>query len=232
MGHIERSLTLTAQSAAPGGLAHLVGFATVVRAGWGTWFIGGLTIIGSGCGDPPADPPIVEQSTGIVESSSSAGDSTGEPVAPGMPQSLVMQDRWELTPTADDPFPDERPQWTGCELGWDVETGLFEVDTELCLYGSFTQTTLTRINEGDTVELVLLHDALWAEEEAVAHVAIAFGDEIAWETELAIPAEPAQLRPTWTAAHDVAASTPMHFHIHNHGNNNYRFVALTVQATP
>lgn len=142
--------------------------------------------------------------------------------------SLVRAEAWELSSAEDDPFPAERPQVVQCELGWDVETGAFEVDTELCTYGSFTQGILAEIYEGDTIELVLLHDPLYAEEEAVAHVALAFGDEIAWETEIPIPSEAGQLRPTWTAPADVAVNSPVIFHVHNHGTNNYRLIDLTV----
>ncbi len=186
-----------------------------------------------GCGESTTPGTDGDDGT-TAELGSSSGDesSSGEPVMPSSPQDMVLPLRWELTPAAEDPFPEERPTWTGCELGWGEETGLFEVDTELCLYGSFTQTGLAPIDKGDLVELVMIHDALFAPEPAVAHVAIAFGDEIAWETEIEIPAEAAQLRPSWTAENDVPGGTPVHLHVHNHGTNNYRFVALTVQSQP
>lgn len=143
--------------------------------------------------------------------------------------SLVRAGGWDLTPVEDDPFPDERPTFVQCELGWDVETGAFEVSTDLCLYGSFSQGSLAEIYEGDTIELVILHDPLYADEPAVAHLAVAFGDEIAWETEIPIPAEAGQLRPTWTAPHDILIGTEVTWHVHNHGTNNYRFIDLTVE---
>ena len=180
---------------------------------------------GLGCRD--AEPETEEGSTGVAGSSSSeSSESTGTAVA--MAQSLVRADSWEVDAAEDDPFPDERPELTMCEVGFDEETGAFEVATDLCRYGSFSQRTLAAIHEGDTLEFILIHDALYAEEPAVAHVAITFGSEIAWETELAIPAEAAQIRPSWVAPADVAIGTDVHFHLHNHGVNNYRFIDLTV----
>ena len=140
----------------------------------------------------------------------------------------VLPEAWDLDAAADDPFADHRPEYVQCEIGWEVETGVFEVDTELCRYGAFVQRSLAPIHAGDELELVLIHDALYFEEgEATAHVGVAIGSEIAWETELAIPGEANQLRPTWTAPADVQVGTPIHLHLHNHGTNNYRIVALT-----
>jgi hypothetical protein len=202
--------------------------------GWGLGAVASVMLFalasGGGCTNTgaPADGGD-ESTTGSPGSSDTAAASSGG--EPGPPQSLVRPEAWELTAQAEDPFADHRPQYVQCELGWDVETGVFEVDTSLCLYGSFTQTTLAPIHEGDELELVLLYDDLYAEEgAATAHVALALGREIAWETELPIPSEAGQLRPTWTASADLQVGSPVHLHVHNHGTNNYRLVGLTVQA--
>lgn len=187
-------------------------------------------VLASGCngGGSPAEPE--DASTTEPVGSSGMGESSdgGEP---GSPMPLVSSTAWDLATAADDPFADHRPELVQCEFGWDVETGVFEVDTEQCTYAAFVQPSLAPIHEGDALELVLLHDALYSEEgEAVAHVAVAFGSEVAWELELPIPSEAGQARPTWTAPADVEIGTPVHFHLHNHGTNNYRLVALTVAA--
>lgn len=165
-------------------------------------------------------------STGQSLSDSS---SSGEPMV-SLPVSLVRAEAWELAPADEDPLPDERPDFVQCEIGWDVEVGTFEVNTELCTYGTFVQTTLAQIREGDTLEFILIHDALYADEPATAHIAIAFGTEIAWETEVPIPSEPDQIRTSWTAPADVTINSPVYLHLHNHGTNNYRIIDLTVQA--
>ena len=163
-----------------------------------------------------------------VSESSSEDGSSGNVMGP--PISLTLAGSWELCPAENDPFPDERPDWVQCEVGWDEEIGAFEVDTELCAYGAFVQRSQVPIFEGDELEIVVLHDALWAEEPAEAHLALVFGDQLVWETRLAIPAEPAQIRETWTATADVPPATDVHWHVHNHGTNNYRLIDLTVSA--
>jgi hypothetical protein len=188
--------------------------------------LAGLTSGGCTGGGVPAEPED-GSSTGASGSSGMAESSSGG--EPGEPVPLVRPEAWELDAADDDPFVDHRPEYVQCELGWEVETGIFEVDTELCRYGAFVQPSLAPIHAGDELELVLLHDALYFEAgEATAHLAVAIGSEIAWETELPIPSEAGQVRPTWNATADHDVGSPVHLHVHNHGTNNYRLVALTV----
>jgi hypothetical protein len=189
-----------------------------------------VVVLGTlGCRDPaPAGMgDSTTETTGATGGSlgTADGSSSGESRSA---QSLVVPEAWTPAEAADDPFADERPEPVECMLGWGVETGAFEVNTDLCLYGAFVQPTLAEVQQGDTLELVMLHDALYAVDPAVAHVAIALGDEPAWETEIPIPSEPELLRPSWTATADLPAGSPVHFHLHNHGVNNYRLIDLTV----
>ena len=125
--------------------------------GGGATFVMVLALICTwGCGEP-APPPSIEGSTGAASSSSGAAESSSGVMA-GPPVSLVRAEGWELTDAADDPFPGERPDFVQCEIGWDVETGAFEVSTDLCTYGSFSQRSLAEIHEGDV--LVLCCDGL------------------------------------------------------------------------
>lgn len=198
------------------------------------WVITGVAVWAlSGCNDPETTSEADEggSTTSMSGSSDGAGGSGQVPNNPGTPTPLVRAEGWELDIAADDPFAEHRPDWVQCELGWGVETGIFEVNTDLCTYGAFVQSSLARIHEGDALELVLLYDALYAEEAATAHIAVAFGSEIAYETELPIPSAAGQLRPSWTAPAYVEVGTPVHLHVHNHGTNNYRLVGLTV-STP
>lgn len=190
-----------------------------------------MLVLGAAMGCPEPDPggsgssgPELPKAT---DSSSGGADPSGEADLGSM-RSLVVPQAWQPTVAAEDPFAQERPSQVECALGWAVETGAFEVDTELCRYGAFSQPSRTRIHAGDTIELVMIHDALYAPQPATAHLAIALDDAIVWETELPIPSEPGLLRPSWTATADVARGTPVHYHVHNHGTNNYRLIDLTV----
>lgn len=179
-------------------------------------------------GAPTTAAPTTGDETTAATGHSSGTTDSGLDTDTGSARSLVAPEAWAPTEAAEDPFADERPDPVECALGWAVETGAFEVDTELCLYGAFVQPSLAEIRAGETIELVVLHDALYASQPATAHLAIALGDRIAWETTLPIPSEPGLLRPSWTATADMAAGTAVHFHVHNHGTNNYRLIDLTV----
>ncbi len=188
-----------------------------------------------GCGEPPA---TVSGDSTTTETSSSSGADTSDSdsggsesgIVPSVGQPLVMAEAWVRATAEDDPLRAERPEDVQCDLGWGVETGAFEVDTELCLYGAFTQPTLAEIHAGDTIEMLILHDSLYATEPATAHLAIAFGEDTAWELEIPIPSEPGIVRPSWAAPSDVPLGTPVVFHVHNHGANNYRLIELTVAS--
>lgn len=199
------------------------------RAGRAWVLVGAVTsVVAMACASPqaPAEPEQ-EASTGAAGSSSGAESSGGGAPGPAVP--LVRAETWALATAAEDPFVDHRPTYVQCEVGFDVETGLFEVSTELCLYGAFVQPSLAEIHAGDELEVVLLHDALYsAEGETVAHVAVALGSTVAWQVELPIPSEAGQVRQAWVAPDDVEIGSPVHFHLHNHGTNNYRLVSLTV----
>ena len=114
-----------------------------------------------------------------------------------------------------------------CEIGWDVVTGVFEVNTTLCTYGPFVQPTVAPIEEGDEIELHVQYGELVADGSASAHIGVGFGTEIVWETQVPIPSEAGEVRETWVATADVEVGTPIHLHVHDQGAT-YRLVELTV----
>lgn len=196
----------------------------------------GLALGVGACRDPDPGPSTSGSTTTTTSADSSDETSEGSSgststtgvVTSGSAQSLVTPDAWLPAAADQDPLVDERPADVQCALGFGEEVGAFEVDTELCLYGAFAQPSLAPVQAGDTIELVLLHDDLYAVDPATAHLAIALGDDVVWQTEIPIPSEAALVRPSWTAAADVPVGTPVHFHVHNHGVNNYRLIDLTV----
>ncbi len=173
---------------------------------------------GAGAGSvSEADPSTASAS------SSGAGTSTGET---GEPVSLVTPEAWTRS-EGDDPFIGEQPAVVQCDAGWGEEDGVFEVNTEVCDYGVFVQGALASIEEGDVLELVLVHDALFADGPAEAHMAIAVGAEIVWSETRALPYAADVLRPSWVASAAQPVGAPVYFHVHNHGANSYRLVDLT-----
>lgn len=166
---------------------------------------------------------------GTMSEGSAAEASDDADSSAGVTESLVDVDAWVPDAMVPAALSGDRPATVDCEHGFGLEDGLFEVDTELCNWGAFTQPTLASIQAGDTVEIIMLHDTLYSEDEgAAAHIAVAIGEAMIWETTIAIPAPTGYLRPTITIEEDFDAGTPMHLHVHNHGYNNYRVVDITV----
>ena len=145
---------------------------------------------------------------------------------------LVDNEHWLVLDEDADPFRDERPEFVDCPPWAHVEeNNALEIDTGACNYVSLSQPILTGINAGDTVELSLWHDALVASEPGVAHVALALGEDVIWEIEPNIPSTPHAYRPRIQIIGSYATGTPIVFHLHNHGSNNWRLLTVSVERT-
>lgn len=143
--------------------------------------------------------------------------------------SLVLVDGWTADPAPPPALVGDRPATVDCEFGWGLEDGVFEVDSGLCNWGAFVQPSLEPIAAGDQIEVIVLHDALFSEEDgSTAHIAVAVGETVVWDTTVMIPAPQGLLRPAVLAPSDAPVGTPIHVHVHNHGYNNYRFVDIIV----
>jgi len=150
-------------------------------------------------------------------------DSADAPTAGGV--ALVAVDAW--VPADSDPYDDERPDTVDCpDWGYGEELGVFEVETDICRYGSFSQPLLAQVAAGDALSLDLWHDALWAAEPAQAHLALGLGDQVLWELTVGIPADAQTYRLSLQAQSD-AASGAKGVHVHNHGANSYNFGVLS-----
>ncbi|MBV1858235.1 MAG: hypothetical protein KUG77_07475 [Nannocystaceae bacterium] len=184
-----------------------------------------IWLLASGCDENP--PTAVDaSSTGATVETASEG--SGPPANFKGTAPLIDLGAFEKTAATDDPF-DDRPSDIACEFGFGLEDGFFEFESDLCRYGAFSQPALAPIRSGDTVDFLLLHENLVSSEPgSQAHVAIAFGDEIAYEARIDIPAEADFLDEQWVSTLDVPEGTPVHFHLHNHGINSYRLAELAV----
>jgi len=141
---------------------------------------------------------------------------------------LVSVSGWITIDDAADPLGAERPDEVDCpSWGFLEEYGSFEVNTDVCNYGAFSQPLLTDISAGDTLLADLWYDTLWAPEPAQAHVAFGIDGELLWERWIDIPSDASSLRAEVTAAVDYPEGTPVWLHVHNHGGNTYNFMPLT-----
>jgi hypothetical protein len=151
--------------------------------------------------------------------------STGEPRGPA---DLVDPFSW-VPDEAADPMPAHRPAEVDCEIGFGEEFGVFEIDTESCNYGVFSQPMLAEVRIGDTVELTVTHDDLVADGPAIGHVLVTLGDGHTFDAEVEIPHAYGLVTAEWVADVDVAAGTPAVLHLHNHGFNQWRLVAIVTR---
>jgi ABC-type glycerol-3-phosphate transport system substrate-binding protein len=156
------------------------------------------------------------------DESSSSGDE------PRSPADLVEPTLW-VHDDAADPMPAHRPGEVECTIGFGEEFGVFEIDTESCNYGVFSQPMLAEVRAGDTVELTVTHDDLVADGPAIGHVLVSLGDAHSFDEEVEIPHAYGLVTAQWVADVDVPAGTPAVLHLHNHGFNQWRLVAIVTR---
>ena len=144
--------------------------------------------------------------------------------------SLIDSTLWTVLEEAADPF-DDRPEAFDCSpLGYGAESTYFEVDTTFCEYATFSQPTMADMVEGDLLTLVAWHLDLWAAEEAEAHMVVQVGDQVLYEEWIPIPSDSNIFEQKVNAAQSFPAGTPVYFHVHNHGYNNWAVGELTVET--
>jgi len=167
-----------------------------------------------------------------------AAAADAQPAVRASPAPLVSHPLWQpVEDAADDPF-DHRPAETACdESGYQAELlageSVFSVETRDCAYLTATQPSLVALSQGDLLKVRLWHFALTSTEaSAEAHVALALDGEVVWEKTLDIPTEAGLLSDTWRAERPLPAGTPVHLHVHNHGENSYSLIELSVLPEP
>lgn len=147
---------------------------------------------------------------------------------------IVDNTKWQPTPASQDPWPEHRPVDFSCEefFGWRV-TPTGEVDVEMldCGYLALQQPLGVDLAAGTELDVAMYHFDLAAPEAAQSHMALSFGDVVAWEKRVEIPgggdfAPGRVFEERFVLESDVSAGTQVHLHMHNHGQNSYVFVFL------
>ena len=164
-----------------------------------------------------------DDSTALEAASTDAESSSDD--GPRGPADLVDPFLW-VQDDAADPMPEHQPAEIECAIGFGEEFGVFEVDTGVCNYGVFTQPVLADVRIGDKVELTVTHDDLIADGPAIGHIIVMLDGVQAFEAEVEIPHTYGLVTSTWVADVDVAAGTPAVLHLHYHGFNQWRLVAI------
>lgn len=130
---------------------------------------------------------------------------------------------------ARDPLAQHRPAYVDCPAGaWGPEGTGFEIQTGVCNYAAFDQPVPMTLQAGDALELTIWHDLLDAPEPATAHLALWLDSTVLWEAEVDIPAQSAQIEAMVPVDFDPRPDARVGIHLHNHGYNSWRVVALDV----
>ena len=114
--------------------------------------------------------------------------------------------------------------------GYAEEDGVFEIVTDACDPGTFTQELLVAVSAGERIQLIFWHLGLFNPYDAEAHIAFAVGengDDLRWEVNVDLPADEEVYRPVLEVDDDIAAGTPVWLHVHNHGTNSYKLLEVT-----
>jgi len=144
---------------------------------------------------------------------------------------LVDPMAWTMVPAPQDPLADHRPADVQCPIGgWLFEPQGFEVNTLLCNYAMFSAPSQTAVVAGSRVVATLYHFDLIAAEPASAHVALLLGDQLLWETEVAIPGKANAFNIDVVVDATWPAGTPVYFHLHNHGQNTWTLGAIEAEV--
>lgn len=139
----------------------------------------------------------------------------------GLGESLIGIDLWLESLPESDPFSDYA-QEAGCRLeSGVVELQEFEINTNACGYGSFSQTTLTDIQKGDTLRIVYSHSDLWFPEVTQGTLALALDESVVFEREIPIPSYADIQDERIVMTQEWESGTSITFHVRNHGLNTW-----------
>jgi hypothetical protein len=151
--------------------------------------------------------------------------------------SLVIPERWLLVNAAADPY-DDRPPAVDCPsaaVGAETlsDERVFGVETGWCSYLTATQPTLRAVAAGETIKVRLWHFELSAPEPSEAHASVLIDGLRVLDLRLPIPQAGGLIVQKTVAERAVPAGAPIYFHLHNHGQNSWALVEVSVgPATP
>lgn len=153
-----------------------------------------------------------------------AGDTAAEDVAV-----LLPVDAWRPVEAEAGPFADPPTAAVYCsELSWRVEpqafaAPMFEVRSDLCLWGVYAQALDAPLSEGDALVMTFAWGETWAATPTEAVLGLAVGDEQLWSRAVAVPGPAGEedLRLPITAPH--AAGETVTLLVSNHGTNTWAF---------
>ena len=149
------------------------------------------------------------------------------------PGTIVDHSLWESIPFESDPFQEYATEEVVCPIGGYKAEGvgadqILEVDTGICNFVTLEQPLPRSLRAGDILNWSLWHLTLVFAEPAEAFVTLTIGDYTFWERTMPIPSPAAAYTTQLTVPADIDSGAPIRIHLHNHGNNSWRFHKLAV----
>lgn len=172
---------------------------------------------------------------------SACGDAVEDAIETGPPVerpegrfTLIEQTDWQFAESDDDPFTD-RPEQVRCPTSsWGVEElggeTTIAVSTDFCDYFTVMQGSGAAVFAGDTLHYRIFHFGLESRNPAKAHVALRIGSDTLVDELIDIPSESNLIAGAVPVDVDLAEGTPIYFHVHNHGANEYSLIELSAEA--
>jgi hypothetical protein len=182
----------------------------------------------AGCGDDATRDGSADGGGPADASGADVADAAADDVSEAL--ALVDHELW--TTASADPF-DDAPADVDCDSqAWGSEEIApeltFFVQTQGCNYLTVSQPISSPIEAGQTLNIRLWHYKLTAPAATEAHLALRLGDHLIWEAFVPIPSQSQLLMDTWTAPSAIPAGEDIYFHVHNHGDNEYNLIEVSL----
>jgi hypothetical protein len=144
---------------------------------------------------------------------------------------IVVPERWQILDAASDLF-DDRPANVQCLAAGVMPETLSEervlgVETGYCQYLSAHQPTRLEVKAGEVLKVRLWHFVLSAPEPAEAHAAVVVDGLTVLDERVSIPSPGGLLVRELLVERAIPAGAPVHFHLHNHGENSWALVEVS-----
>jgi hypothetical protein len=134
------------------------------------------------------------------------------------------------TPASSDPLASHRPAEVDCSGldGWYLEEQELEVNSGNCNYLSVWGPATVAAPKGALLTTQLSYFDLTAAQPTEAHVALTLEDETLWEKHIPVPSDATVLDLQIVLPSPIQKGDRIGVHLHNHGQNTYRFTELLV----
>lgn len=102
----------------------------------------------------------------------------------------------------------------------------FSITTLFCSWGTAETRALAPVAEGDPLTVRVWHFSQIKLEAAEAHLLLAKDDRVFWRATVPLPSEGRLLSDELPAPFAIAAGDRLLWHVENHGQNSWNFIAL------